>query len=558
MHLIPDTILHAICWTLLHSLWQGLLLALVAGLVMVMTKKASSALRYNLLCTLLLLFLAASTFTFYTQLHQNTTSIPATSHTPAAAAAGETTSNPTPVNTSNSAHTLQNGLQNGIGNLVQYFNAHAAIVVVIWFIVFMARFVKVLSGLVYAQRVRHYQTSPAPADWQQRLAQLLQKLQISRPVSLLESAIIKIPMVVGVLKPVVLVPVGMLTHISPEQVESILIHELAHIRRQDYLFNLIQHLVDTLFFFNPALVWVSSLIRGERENCCDDVAISQTRSRRQLINALVSFHEYTQTPNGFALQFAGKENQVVKRVKRIVHKKNHSLNAGERIVLMSSILLLSAAFITTKSSRPEPPSAPAKVAPHPATVTGVTTTTTAAQPAPAPAKKTQPATIKPIPATPATQYAPAPHDTTPPADTTDPFAHMSVDKLIECKEHGVTPEFITALKKMGYTNVTPDDAIRLVDHGVTLEFITDLKGLGYTDVTLNKAVDLVDHGVNVGFIKRIRQLGFPELSLSKAIELVDHGVTSDFIAAWKKRTASHLDLNDYIKLREAGINASDQ
>jgi BlaR1 peptidase M56 len=332
-------------------------------------------------------------------------------------------------------------------------------------------------------------------------------------------------------------------------VESILIHELAHIRRQDYLFNLIQHLVDTLFFFNPALVWVSSLIRGERENCCDDVAISQTHSRRQLISALVSFHEYTQSSNGFALQFAGKENQVVKRVKRIVHKKNHSLNAGERIVLMSSILLLSAAFITTKSSRPETPSTSAKVAPHPARVTA---TTAAAQSIPVPAKKTQPASIKLLPP------APARRDTTPPTDTTDPFAHISVDKLIECKEHGVTPEFIMALKKMGYTDITPDDAIRLVDHGVNIEFITDLKGLGFTDVSLNKAVDLVDHGVNVEFIKRIRQLGFPELSLNKAIELVDHGVTSDFIAAWKKRTGAHLDLNDYIKLRNAGINASDQ
>jgi bla regulator protein BlaR1 len=549
MHLIPDTILHAICWTLLHSLWQGLLLALIAGVIMVMTKKASSALRYNLLCALLLLFLGASSYTFYAQLHQNTAAIPAIIHAPAITTI-ETVGNPTPASTSSTAHTLQNG----VDTLVQYFNAHAAIVVVIWFIVFMARFVKVLSGLVYAQRVRHYQTSPAPAHWQQRLAQLLQKLQISRPVSLLESAVIKIPMVVGVLKPVILVPVGMLTHISPDQVESILIHELAHIRRQDYLFNLIQHLVDTLFFFNPALVWVSSLIRGERENCCDDIAISQTRSRRQLINALVSFHEYTQVANGFALQFAGKENQVVKRVRRIVHKKNHSLNAGERIVLMSSILLLSAAFITTKSSRPEPSTVHARVIVRPADIRSAAAPTAAAQPTPVPAKKTQPTSIKLIPPTP----APAPRDTTPRADTTDPFAHISVDKLIECKEHGVTPEFITALKKMGYADITPDDAIRLVDHGVTLEFITDVKGLGYTDLSLNKAVNLVDHGVNVGFIKRIRELGYPDLSLNKAIELVDHGVTSDFIAAWKKRTGAHLDLNDYIKLRNAGINASDQ
>lgn len=545
MHLIPDTILKAVCWTLLHSLWQGLLLALVAGVIMVMTKKASSALRYNLLCSLLLLFLATSGFTFYRQLHVTTPASPAINHIPVSNLA-EAARNSDPQSAQNTVHTLQNG----IDTLVQYFNAHASVVVVIWFIVFMARFVKVLSGLVYAQRVRHYLTNPAPAQWQHRLNALLQKLQISRSVSLLESAIIKIPTVVGVLKPVVLVPVGMLTHISPEQVESILLHELAHIRRQDYLFNLIQHLVDTLFFFNPALVWVSSLIRGERENCCDDIAINETRSRRQLISALVSFHEYTQTAKGFALQFAGKENQVVKRVKRIVHKRNHSLNAGERIVLMSSILVLSAAFITTRSSRPEPSPATAKTSIYPTTTKPAPTADDVhAKP---PVQKTKPAVTKPITPEPARQ------DTTPHTDTTDPFAHISVDKLIECKEHGVTPEFITSLKKMGYKDVTPDDAIRLVDHGVSLEFITDLKALGYTDISLNRAVEAVDHGVNAAFIKRIRQLGFTDLGLSKAIELVDHGVTSDFIAAWQKRTGTHLDLNDYIKLRDAGIDASGQ
>jgi beta-lactamase regulating signal transducer with metallopeptidase domain len=549
MHLIPDTILHAICWTLLHSLWQGLLLALIAGVIMVMTKKASSALRYNLLCSLLLLFLATSAFTFWHQLHLNTADTRIIHQAPTAAIT-QPAGNISPATTQSPIHApiTLHAMQNGIDTLIQYFNAHASIVVVIWFIVFMARFVKVLSGLVYAQRVRHYQTCQAPAHWQQRLAQLLHKLQITRPVSLLESALIKIPMVVGVLKPVVLVPVGMLTHISPEQVESILIHELAHIRRQDYLFNLLQHLVDTLFFFNPALVWVSSLIRGERENCCDDIAINETRSRRQLINALVSFHEYTQTTKGFALQFAGKENQVVKRVKRIVYKKNHSLNAGERIVLMSSILVLSAAFVTTRSNRPEPSPTSAAVGMRPAP------TTHAVQLASTPPKKTipVPATIKLIPPVPARR------DTTPATDTTQPFAHISVDKLIECKEHGVTPEFIMALKKMGYKDVTPDDAITLVDHGVSIDLLTDLKALGYTDITLNKAVELVDHGVNTAFIKRIRQLGYTDLPLNKAIELVDHGVTSDFIAGWKKRTGTRLDLNDYIKLRDAGINSSDQ
>src|SRR5581483_1099128 len=89
----------------------------------------------------------------------------------------------------------------------------------------------------------------------------------------------------------------------------------------------------------------------ERENCCDDIAIRETRSRRQLIEALVAFHEYRQRSGGIAVAFAGKkESQVVRRVKRIVHKTNESLNVGQRVLLMGSLLIVCAAFITIRSS----------------------------------------------------------------------------------------------------------------------------------------------------------------------------------------------------------------
>jgi bla regulator protein BlaR1 len=539
MNFIPDTILRAVCWTLLHSLWQGLIFAVVAGIIMVLTKKASSSLRYNLLCCLLILFLAVSGYTFYRQL-----SIPDTASTP-----GTTTfhvslrTTAIPTTTAIPATNATHALRNGIDSLVQYFNTHAALVVVTWFIIFLARFVKVLSGMVYVQRIRHYQTSPAPVDWQQRLARLLDKLQITRPVSLLQSALVKAPVVVGVLKPVILVPIGMLTHLSPQQVESILIHELAHVRRRDYLFNLVQHLVDTLFFFNPALIWVSSLIRAERENCCDDIAIRETRSRRQLIEALVSFHEYRQSmqgyasAQGYAMSFAGKENHVVQRVKRIVHKKNHSLNAGERVLLMGGLLILSAAFITINNSRPANlPAVHQPSANLPSANLPVATLPAATLPSPTASQKPVLSILPPLAPPPRTAVPAAPKRDTTIKDSslqlddqlTMGFHPISLDKLIECKEHGVTAEFVQRFRKMGYTIISPDKAIELKDHGVTAEFI-----------------------------KRLNQLGFSDISLEKATELVDHGVTTDFIAACKKRFGKLLELNDYIKLRDAGISPTE-
>jgi beta-lactamase regulating signal transducer with metallopeptidase domain len=565
MTFIPDTILRAICWTLLHSLWQGLIFAIVAGIVLVLTKKASSSLRYNLLCCGMILFLAVSGYTFYRQLH-----IPAAPEGPVAGnlpavTGGWTTTATTPVITTGTNHTPRNG----IDSLVRYFNTHASLVVVIWFIIFLARFVQVLSGVVYTQRIRHYQTSAAPSEWQQRLTPLLHRLQIKRPVSLLQSGLVKVPMVVGWLKPVILVPIGMLAHISPEQVESILLHELAHIRRQDYVFNLVQHVVDTLFFFNPALLWISSLIRTERENCCDDIAIRQTNSRRRLIEALVSFHEYRQSAQAYALSLTGKNNGVVRRVERIVHRKNHSLNAGERLLLMCGLMTLSVAFITIDSSRQEAPASPVRPA---VTQIQIPALPPSAPAVTSPASASDKGILKPAPMTVSSPSKLQPERTQP--DTTHPgttedgspdlldelkslgYHDISVDQLIRCKEHGVTGEFIADLRKLGYKTFSLDKAVELVDHGVSAEFINSLHHMGYTDISLDMAVRLVDHGVTTDFISSIRKLGFDGVSLEKAIRLADHGVTSDFIASWKNKTGKLFELDDYIKLHDSGIDPS--
>lgn len=519
--LIPDMILRAACWTLLHSLWQGLVVAMLAGIIMVLTKKSSSSLRYNLLCGLLCLFLGVSGYTFYRQLASTVT--PAVTATnPVITAVAQ----PSAHITAPAAGVV---VQSGIDKLIQYFNTHAALIVLVWFVIFLGRFVQMLSGLVYAQRIRHYQTKAAPAEWTRRLQELVNKVRITRPVLLLESALIRSPVVVGFLKPAILVPIGMLAHISPDQVESILLHELAHIRRQDYLLNLIQNLVDTLFFFNPAMIWISSLIRMERENCCDDIAIRETRSRRRLIEALVSFHEYEQTVGGYALSFAAKENQVVRRVKRIVHKKNHSLNAGERVLLTTGLLVLCAAFVTINGSRADESPKKPRTLVIPAQVRAKPTVQpekshSLSQPLSLPRSQSQQKPLSPI--QPRIQTAASIQDTTPKtAKSVDLFQNASVDKLIEARDHGVTAEFVSALQQMGYK-----------------------------DLSLDKAIGLRDHGVDAEFIESIRGYGLTHFSLDDAIRLKDHGVSADYIGGMKKRFGKVFEINDYIKLRDAGIS----
>lgn len=552
MNFIPGTIIRALCWTLLHSLWQGLILAIVAGAVMLLTKKARSSARYSLLAVLLGGFLMVSGYTFF---HELRTPVVAISRlAPGAAPVISNFGNPAAGPSDNAVPAA------GIGQMIQYFNTHAAMVVVLWFIVALARFVKVFSGVVYAQRIRHYGTYPVPAEWQARLTALLQRLKINRPVRLLESALIKVPATVGWLKPVILVPAGMLIRLSPDQVESILLHELAHISRRDYLFNLVQHLVDTLFFFNPALLWVSSLIRTERENCCDDVAIRETRSRRMLIQALVSFHEYQQwaggnaVVNGYALGFANEnKNSMIKRVERIVHKRNHSLNAGERLLLMGGVLLLCGAFITVNSGRAgvsgDPikvktnvgqkveTSTPVKMTVATVGVTQMKKTVTTRRNVIIRMDTTKPETTKPDTAKLAT------------------LTKADIDLLIEAHDHGVTTEYVAQLKQMGY-NVSLKQAINLMDHGVSVDFMRAIQKEGYGTVPLEMAITLMDHGVSAEFIRQVKAEGFPNLTLADAVNLVDHGVDIEFIRHWKKKTDSKLVLSDYIKLRDAGIEPS--
>src|SRR6185369_15918968 len=114
----------------------------------------------------------------------------------------------------------------------------------------------------------------AVADgWQRRLERLCEGLRLSRAVVLLESCLVDVPMVMGFVRPVILMPVGLLAGLSTSQVESILIHELAHIRRWDYVVNLLASVVEGLLFYHPAVWWVSKQISAERENCCDDVVV---------------------------------------------------------------------------------------------------------------------------------------------------------------------------------------------------------------------------------------------------------------------------------------------
>ena len=335
MHTLSNDMVRAIGWTLIHSLWQGLILAVVGGVLILFTRRAKPALRYNIFTGLFFVLVGSAIGTFFYELQQLKT-VPAATAQLAALTAPQTPVTPVATPEMNAA-----AAPDFTERFIGYFNEHAPLLVMFWFIIFAGKLLWLFSGLVSIQRIRYYKTTTPDAALTGWLQMLAVKLQMKRRVQLLESAMVKVPTAIGMLKPVILMPIGLMAQLPPDQVEAVLLHELAHIRRRDFLVNLIQHFAETIFFFNPALLWLSARIREEREHCCDDMAIAATQSKKGYIQALVGFQElYLTTGTRYAMAFPGKKQQLLHRVKRILGQHHNTLNVAEKSFLLICFSLI--------------------------------------------------------------------------------------------------------------------------------------------------------------------------------------------------------------------------
>jgi len=331
---ISEHTINAICWTLIHSLWIGMGIALLCGLVIATTRKASANLRYRLLCSLLLLFVASVGVTFYLEMQS---------------ALGS--SGVSPVIGTGAAVHHENNIVITVANapvhlslfetVVSFLNRYTDVIFIAWLLFFVLKSLKMVSGLLYIQRIRNYKTQEVAEEFKQKIEMFSRQIGIGRAVRLVQSELVKVPVAVGWLKPMILLPIGIIFQLSTEQLASILWHELAHIRRRDYLVNILQGLVETVFFFNPGLLWLSALIRAEREACCDDMVLSRMDRKANYLEALLAFGFEDNSKASLAMGI-GSGNQLRDRLKRMVSQENKRLSVAEKVVLGVGLILLSA------------------------------------------------------------------------------------------------------------------------------------------------------------------------------------------------------------------------
>lgn len=334
----------ALGWAILHSLWQALLIFICLRIVLKLWPHATAAMKYNLSCFSLAGIFSWYVCTFYQQFtlirEAGGVSLPGMELAPVAALN-------TPV-----IHSQQQGLNQLFPNPEMYFPLLAGLYMA--GIVIMC--IRMVVNLVQLQRIRKNQVVSADNSWEHYLDKLKQQLQIPRKVKLLVSHYIQVPVMIGFLKPVILMPAAMFSRLSVQQLEAILLHELAHIKRNDYILNIFQCIVETTLFFNPFVWWISGYIRIEREHCCDDMVLAQTSQPLHYARTLAQLEEYRFTSNAMTMAVAGNKQQLFYRIKRIMEMKNTSLNYSQKLlaVLIIAIGLTAIAWITPSGKEDKP------------------------------------------------------------------------------------------------------------------------------------------------------------------------------------------------------------
>jgi GWxTD domain-containing protein len=218
-------------------------------------------------------------------------------------------------------------------------------------------YLRSMGGWIAARRLQSAGARPAPAEWQERFTVLCQRACVNRAVRLIESCVAEVPLVIGYLKPVVLLPAGLASGLRPEQVEALLLHELAHIRRHDYLVNLLQNVVEGLLFYHPAVWWVSHVIRTEREHCCDDAVVELRGDARGYAAALAAL-EAMRAPQPV---LAASGGSLVKRVRRLVKQPDGP--QGSPVAPIAALLLMAAAASMLPAWQQQQKPAPVRPAP---------------------------------------------------------------------------------------------------------------------------------------------------------------------------------------------------
>ena len=340
--LLESPFAQRLAWTLLHFLWQGALLGLVAWTGFTLLRRRSPRARYALGCACLLACLVSAASTLALQ------PLPASSAVLADGAFAEPSILEAPAATGHPAGEAPAAATPPWPVRLQPFLPW---ILVAWTAGVLLLSLRTAGGWLWLHRLRSSARPIFEPEW---LAGLVRRTGLRRAVRFLESVRVATPMCMGLLRPIVLVPLGFFASLDPMAAEAVLAHELAHIRRLDGLVNGLQCVIEVLFFFHPAVWWISRRVRTEREHCCDDAAVLACGDAVFYAETLSRLDEFRDRSSALALRAGG--GNLMERLRRLLLSDLPRLGfTTPGLALVALVALAAARPARAEKPAPTPP-----------------------------------------------------------------------------------------------------------------------------------------------------------------------------------------------------------
>ncbi len=295
-------------WVLLHFLWQGSIAAIVVATVLRCCRRASPNVRYIVACVALGTMLGLPLLTAYVLASKSPDATLGANlslgdgRSPFAGAAFE------------AARVAQELISNTAR--VDVLEPYFPVIVALWLFGVTVLLLRTFRAWYHIRRLHKAALAWTPSSWQLPANRLTQRLRLRKAVRVVEFTAVDVPTVIGWLRPVIILPLAAVAQLSPGQVEAVLAHELAHVRRHDYLVNLLQGVAEAVLFYHPAIWWLSGRLREEREHCCDDLAIEICGDRDNYATALAELENRRTTAT--VLGLAATDGPLLNRIRRIL------------------------------------------------------------------------------------------------------------------------------------------------------------------------------------------------------------------------------------------------
>jgi len=343
-----DLILGSLGWALLHSIWQGFLLAGVVYFLRVSFKSPGASLRYSFqfLCLITCFVAFAVTFGVY-----------ALSGLSGAGVASVTTSFTEIIQLGKLTLTPPTDAASSV-SYAEILQRSSPLIGAVWVLGFVIVSLRCAILFHMTQTLRISGLSPAPQYWENRFRTLVLNAGLPRMAEIFISDRVSGPLTLGFFKPIVLVPASFFTQLPKDQIEAVLLHEIAHICRHDYLLNILQTAIKAVFFYHPGIHYICRRINEDREYACDDFSVNETKNPKALARALATLR-LQNSANSFAMAASGKSSPLMARLQRLVKAGPERRERGQAAVpaialLLSTAIYFSIAPMSEAHPAPEP------------------------------------------------------------------------------------------------------------------------------------------------------------------------------------------------------------